>query len=148
MEDICEAFHIDKKLSVPLFKQIIVQIEHFILLDIWKTDTVLPSLRTLASHLNINVNTVQKSYTILKDQNIIYVYHSEKWLISENAKHILQLEYEKRLDELYEIAFELYLMHVDQAEVIFRIRQAYFDVETYKKHLMEKCGSTYLSSTT
>lgn len=57
-------------------KSIYLQIaEHFyrqILLEHWKSDDKVPSVRQLAVDLEVNPNTVMRTYTHLQDQNIIY----------------------------------------------------------------------------
>jgi GntR family transcriptional regulator len=49
--------------------------EHFyrqILLGHWKVDDKVPSVRQLAVDLEVNPNTVMRTYTHLQEQNIIY----------------------------------------------------------------------------
>ena len=43
-----------------------------ILKDIWKADEKVPSVRQLAVELDVNPNTVMRTYNHLQENNIIY----------------------------------------------------------------------------
>ena len=51
---------------IPIYEQIVSEIERLVSLNILKPDSQIPSIRELACTLGINPNTVKKSYDILE----------------------------------------------------------------------------------
>ncbi len=62
---------IDSSSPVSVYKQIKNQIKGLALSGELETGTVLPSIRVLASHLEVAINTVARAYYELSDENII-----------------------------------------------------------------------------
>ena len=56
---------IDYQNRKPIYEQIVEKFQMLIIKGILKADSQMPSVRTLASELSINPNTIQKAYTIL-----------------------------------------------------------------------------------
>lgn len=52
--------NLDYQSRIPIYEQIINQVERYIALGIYKPMEQLPSVRELASNLGINPNTVKK----------------------------------------------------------------------------------------
>ena len=63
---------IDYKNRKPIYEQIVERFQMLIVKGILEADSQMPSVRTLASELSINPNTIQKAYTILEQQGYIY----------------------------------------------------------------------------
>ena len=63
---------IDYQNRKPIYEQIVEKFQMLIIKGILKADSQMPSVRTLASELSINPNTIQKAYTILEQQGYIY----------------------------------------------------------------------------
>jgi GntR family transcriptional regulator len=64
-------FMLDPKAGVPFYRQIIDQIKFGIASGNLKTGEQLPTVRSLAVELKINLNTVSKAYKELEIQNIL-----------------------------------------------------------------------------
>ncbi|OPL17805.1 MAG: hypothetical protein AVO35_07970 [Candidatus Aegiribacteria sp. MLS_C] len=64
-------YRIDQRSSVPVYEQLIRQIERSILSGELKDGSRLPSIRELASSLRINPNTVAKSYRQLEVEGLV-----------------------------------------------------------------------------
>jgi GntR family transcriptional regulator len=77
---------IDFKSRVPIFEQIKNQIMELVFLGILKPDDQLPSIRSLAQDLKLNVNTVKRSFQDLESVGVIYTLSGRGSFISENAK--------------------------------------------------------------
>ena len=56
----------------PIYEQVMEKMKDLILLGVLETDSQLPSVRELAMDLSINPNTVQRAYTELERQGVIY----------------------------------------------------------------------------
>ena len=63
---------IDYQNRKPIYEQIVERFQMLIVKGILEADSQMPSVRTLASELSINPNTIQKAYTILAQQGYIY----------------------------------------------------------------------------
>lgn len=74
---------IDDALPEPLYKQIHDQIIGGIATGELEPGTSLPSVRTLASDLGINLHTVNKAYAILRDEGYVQMRGRSGAVISE-----------------------------------------------------------------
>jgi GntR family transcriptional regulator len=64
-------FFLDQANGVPVYRQIIRQIEHGVLSGRLKTGDKLPTIRSLAVNLKINPNTIAKAYGELEIRGIL-----------------------------------------------------------------------------
>jgi len=64
-------FALDPSDGVPIYRQIIRQIEHAVLSGRLKTGERLPTIRSLAVELKINPNTIAKAYGELEIRGIL-----------------------------------------------------------------------------
>lgn len=64
-------FSLDQANGVPVYRQIIRQIEHGVLSGRLKTGDKLPTIRSLAVALKINPNTIAKAYGELEIRGIL-----------------------------------------------------------------------------
>ena len=58
--------------SVPIYEQLKNRITEMVAAELLRSDDSLPSVRALAGELGINPNTVQKAYSALESEGIIY----------------------------------------------------------------------------
>lgn len=63
-------FTIDNMSSVPVYEQLVRQIEGKVLAGEMKSGDPMPSVRELADQLNVNHNTIQKAYTELERRGL------------------------------------------------------------------------------
>lgn len=74
-------------------KSIYMQIADFfyenILLEKWKANEKVPSVRQMAVDLEVNPNTVMRTYTHLQDKEIIYNQRGIGFFITDEAKGIV-----------------------------------------------------------
>lgn len=77
-------FQLDFKSSVPISEQIVNGIIKLKALGVLKGGEQLPSVRALASKFSVNPNTVQKSYSILENDGIIYSVKGKGSFISDD----------------------------------------------------------------
>ncbi|MBR2875516.1 MAG: GntR family transcriptional regulator [Clostridia bacterium] len=76
---------IDPRSRTPIFEQIKEQIINKINLGELKPDDKLPSIRQLASELNLNVNTVKRAFQELETERVTYSVAGKGVFISEKA---------------------------------------------------------------
>lgn len=63
---------IDYQNRKPIYEQIVERFQMLIVKGVLEPDSQMPSVRSLATELSINPNTIQKAYTLLEQQGFIY----------------------------------------------------------------------------
>ena len=76
---------IDSRSRTPIFEQIKEQILNLINTGELKTDDKLPSVRQLASDLDLNVNTVKRAYQELETERVTYSVPGKGVFVSKTA---------------------------------------------------------------
>jgi DNA-binding transcriptional regulator YhcF (GntR family) len=109
-------------------KAIYLQIAEFvcekILLDEFTAVDKIPSIRELAVQVEVNLNTVQRSYKYLQQNEIIFTQRGRGYFVNENAKKVIKkLRREAFLDnDLPQFFKNIYLLEIDLAEIELRYR--------------------------
>lgn len=93
---------IDPISRTPIFEQIKEQIINLINTGELKTDDKLPSIRQLASELDLNVNTVKRAFQELEEQQVTYSIPGKGVFVSKTAvaNEIVLSEAEKELTRI------------------------------------------------
>lgn len=65
-------FELDIRSRKPIYEQLVDKMKELIMNEVLKPDEQLPSVRSLATELTINPNTIQKAYRELEIQGFIY----------------------------------------------------------------------------
>lgn len=88
-------FVLDPKAGAPFYRQIVDQIKFGIASGKLAVGEQLPTVRSLAVELKVNLNTVAKAYKELEIQNILETYqgtgtfiHKNDFVLSEKEKHL------------------------------------------------------------
>lgn len=76
---------IDQRSRTPIFEQIKEQILGLINSGELMPDDKLPSIRQLASELNLNVNTVKHAFQELEIEKVIYSVPAKGFFVSQSA---------------------------------------------------------------
>jgi GntR family transcriptional regulator len=82
-------FNIDTQSRIPIYEQIVNQVEKYIVLGLLKENDQLPSVRQVAYDLGINPNTIQKAYMELEHRHIIVSISGKGSFITNNTKEII-----------------------------------------------------------
>ncbi len=132
---------IDYKDRRPIYEQVAEKMSELMLRGILAQDSQLPSVRSLATDLSINPNTIQRDYAELERQGYIYSVKGRGSFVSENG----QIRKKKRLDvfvrlgELVEDAKGVGITMLEfQEQVILRFGNA---AETPGENVAEKGDS-------
>ncbi len=108
---------VDIKSRVPIYEQIINAIKDAVLSGLMTADEALPSVRSLASELAINPNTIQKAYSELERQGIVYSVPGRGSFVSSNTAEIEQQHRERILSSLKEELSEAIKLGVTIKEI-------------------------------
>jgi GntR family transcriptional regulator len=105
--------------SRAIYLQIADFICERILLKQWKTDERIPAVRELAVQLEVNPNTVMRTYEFLQGQNIIHNQRGIGYFVStdamKNATQYRKTEFiEKELPNIFR---NIYLLDMDVDEL-------------------------------
>ena len=96
---------LDYKDRRPIYEQIIEKMEELMLLGVLKANDPLPSVRSFATELSINPNTIQRAYAELERRGYIYSikgkgsFVSENSAMKENRKRELMIQLSEMVDE-------------------------------------------------
>jgi len=108
---------IDKYSSKPIYEQIIEGTEKNILLGLMREGDAVPSVRELSVTLQINPNTIQKSYIELERRGSICSVQGRGSFVREGAVEAIKKRERQKLEELKETARSLKLAGVSQEEL-------------------------------
>lgn len=122
-------FVVDVMSRVPVYEQIIKQVEEQVLTGILKEGDKLPSVRSLSVKLTINPNTIQKAYTELDRRQLIITVPGKGSFISEKAIEVVGANSREKMTELNKIIRELALAGVTKEEIINNIEEVFNNTE-------------------
>lgn len=122
-------FVVDVMSRVPVYEQIIKQVEEQVLTGILKEGDKLPSVRSLSVKLSINLNTIQKAYTELDRRQLIITVPGKGSFISEKAIEVVGANSREKMTELNKIIRELALAGVTKEEIINNIEEVFNNTE-------------------
>ena len=122
-------FVVDVMSRVPVYEQIIKQVEEQVLTGILKEGDKLPSVRSLSVKLSINPNTIQKAYTGLDRRQLIITVPGKGSFISEKAIEVVGANSREKMTELNKIIRELALAGVTKEEIINNIEEVFNNTE-------------------
>ena len=116
-------FLIDVQSKTPIFEQLKKQILEFISIQVLSPNDKLPSVRSLASQLGVNPNTVAKAYQELETQGYIYTVKGKGCFISDNYTDA-QIRLEK-MKEFKDKVKEMKKYHIGKDGLYQTINEVY-----------------------
>ncbi len=114
---------IDYKDRRPLYQQIMDKIEELAAIGLINADEQLPSVRSLATELAINPNTIQRAYAELEKKGITYSVPGKGSFLAKSQNSIVQ-------DRTAEIAERL-------ADIINESKKLAMRLETFQNMVSE-----------
>lgn len=103
-------------------KPIYIQIEDFIqekiMYKIWEIDKRIPSVRELAESLEVNPNTVMRSYELLERDEIIYNQRGVGYFVDSKAIEIIKSKQTILFyDQLYSMFQRMSALDIDISDI-------------------------------
>lgn len=123
-------FLLDYSSGVPVYRQIIDQIRFGIASGQLKLGEQLPTVRTLAVELKVNLNTVSKAYKELEIKNILETQQGTGTFVSGTKQVVPKKE---REDKLKEICTQFSSVAFSYGYTLDEIMQELKNIETSKK---------------
>lgn len=93
-------FKLDPKTGIPFYRQIIDQIKFGIAGGKLKVGEQLPTVRSLAVDLKVNLNTVAKAYKELEIQKVLETQQGSGTFVNESKLKITEKERNNKLKEI------------------------------------------------
>jgi DNA-binding transcriptional regulator YhcF (GntR family) len=111
--------------SQAIYLQIAKIIEEKILRKEWVEEERIPSVRDLAVAMEVNPNTVVRTYEILQQKEIIYNKRGIGYFVSEKAHSIVKKEWKKNFKEqdLPEFFKNISLLDFSMDEIMLLYKQ-------------------------
>ena len=92
---------IDYKDRRPLYEQIVEKLSDLIVRGILEQDSQLPSVRSLATELSMNPNTIQRAYAELERQGYIYSIKGKGSFVAQISPNIVAEELNRQVEEQF-----------------------------------------------
>lgn len=108
---------------VPIYEQIVNEIERLVTLGILKPDEQIMSIRELACSLSINPNTVKKAYDILENKKIIVSKSTKGTFISSDIERAKNEKILKILNNIEDLIKELEVYGLTKEEIIKKLNK-------------------------
>lgn len=115
--------NLDYQSRIPIYEQIVNNIEKYVAVGILREKSQIPSIRELANNLGINPNTVKKAYDILENKGVIMTISTNGTFISNNTKMVLENKIDKEINLIKDKIRELENMGISKKEIIERIEK-------------------------
>ena len=137
-------FVINTAVSIPVYKQVISQVEQKIISGEYAPGYQLPSMNELAADLDISKETIKKAYAILRDKGVIEPHQGKgfyvKGLEEERPLRILLLF--DKLSSYKQVLFQSFINKIgNNAEVTIRIHNQNLDVFEFFINLVKSTDS-------
>lgn len=114
---------LDYQSRVPIYEQIVNNIEKYVALGILKEKEQIPSIREMASSLGVNPNTVKKSYDILENKGVITTISTKGTFISSDTKKATKDKINREIKIIRERIEELSKMGISKEEIMEMIKK-------------------------
>jgi len=112
---------IDYQSRTPIYEQIVLEIERYVVLGIYKPKQQIESIRELATSLGINPNTVKKAYDELERRGTITTISTKGTFISENTNNLIKNKVEEKIKNIKNEINELEKLGISKGEILKRI---------------------------
>lgn len=116
---------IDLQNRKPIYEQIVERFETLIVSGVLEPDSQMPSVRSLATELSINPNTIQKAYSILEQHGYIYPVRGRGNFVSGNGALMKQKKQESVFRSLEELVQKGKELDITCEEFLNKVRNCY-----------------------
>ena len=118
---------IDYQNRKPIYEQIVERFQMLIVRGVLEPDSQMTSVRSLATELSINPNTIQKAYTILEQQGYIYPVKGRGNFVS-GGRNLVEQKKENFFQKLRIVIREGIELGVTKEECVGRTAALYEEV--------------------
>ena len=132
---------IDYESDIPLYTQLHDEIIKGIASGLLRPQEGLPSVRSLAGDLGINLHTVNKTYQLLKQEGFIQIHRQKGAVVQPVGTLPITPAFEAKLErQMQSLAAEAVCRSMDEADFLERCRSAYRRTLPRESHRNTKKG--------
>ena len=104
----------------PLYEQVTEKLEELMFSGVLPPDSRLPSVRSMATELSINPNTIQRAYAELERQGYIYSIQGKGSFVSDGRylAEGIRKDWEKQFDAAIEEALRIGVSYQDMIKIL------------------------------
>lgn len=113
--------NLDYQSRMPIYEQIVQEIERFVALEILKPEEQIPSIREMAATLGVNPNTVKKAYDILESRGVIVTLSTKGTFITPKTDKILKASIDEKIEKIKKDIQEIEKYGISKDEIIQRL---------------------------
>lgn len=113
--------NLDYQSRMPIYEQIVQEIERYVALEILKPEQQIPSIREMASTLGVNPNTVKKAYDILESRGVIVTLSTKGTFITPKTDKILKNSIDEKIDKIKRDIKEIEKYGISREDIIKRL---------------------------
>lgn len=118
---------LDMQSDVPIYTQLMNQIIEGIASKQLAPGEYLPSVRSLASDIGVNLHTVNKAYTLLKQEGFIQIHRQKGVVVNPDGMPGITSDYQHKQEaQLRPVIAEAICRGMDKAELL-RIVESFYD---------------------
>jgi GntR family transcriptional regulator len=114
---------VDFDARIPIYIQIMDKIKKDIILATLKRGDKMPSVRALASELQVNVNTVQRVYQELEREEVIFTQRGIGSFVTEDEKTIQRIKQEMAYEVLANFIQNMQELGYDYEKTVAALRE-------------------------
>lgn len=120
---------LDMQSDVPIYTQLVNQIIEGIASQRLQKGEALPSVRSLASDIGVNLHTVNKAYTLLKQEGYIQIHRQKGVVVHPDGMPPANSEFKlKQHEQIRPIIAEAILRGISQEELLEMVGAIYMDI--------------------
>ena len=104
----------------PLYEQVTEKLEELMFSGVLPPDSRLPSVRSMATELSINPNTIQRAYAELERQGYIYSIQGKGSFVSDGRylAEGIRKDWEKQFDAAIEEGLRIGVSYQDMIKIL------------------------------
>ena len=104
----------------PLYEQVTEKLEELMFSGVLPPDSRLPSVRSMATELSINPNTIQRAYAELERQGYIYSIQGKGSFVSDGRylAEGIRKDWEKQFDAAIEEVLRIGVSYQDMIKIL------------------------------
>ena len=113
---------LDYQSRIPIYEQIVLEIEKLVALNILKPGEQILAIRELALNLGVNPNTIKKAYDTLEQRGVIISKSTKGTFITDNVDAVKSAKVDAIIDEIKEKIKELENIGLDKKEISKKLK--------------------------
>lgn len=113
---------IDYQSRMPIYEQIVLEIEKLVALNILKPNEQILAIRELALNLGVNPNTIKKAYDTLEQRGVIISKSTKGTFITDEVDKVKNTKIATIIKEINEKIHELENIGLNRKEIEKRLK--------------------------